>query len=258
MLPGEHLVVIGREMAAIRARLSGLQLRDTLLILLPGGTSLFAYLFRRPVESTIIENVLKYGVGGLNIDGCRITTRDNLNGGAYSGGGRTADLPGAQRSQSAAGMFAEGAGRLPGEFEQPSGRWPTNLLLVHGPGCKQVGTKKVPGYADPDGLETIPNWDCQPDCPVRLLDEQSGQIKSAYPGNPEGAQAKYGQPVLNPKRGNCYAPGLDTKPCGVLYSDSGGASRFYPQFPDLPAALEWLQRLVAPSAPASPAAPPTR
>jgi len=37
---------------------------------------------RKPVsEKTVAENVLKYGTGGINIDGCRIETEDKLGGG---------------------------------------------------------------------------------------------------------------------------------------------------------------------------------
>ncbi len=38
-------------------------------------------LARKTLIGTIIENVLEHGTGGLNIDGCRIETKDNLNGG---------------------------------------------------------------------------------------------------------------------------------------------------------------------------------
>ena len=41
---------------------------------------------RKPFPGTVAANVLKYGTGGLNIDGCRVATADNLNGGCYSGG----------------------------------------------------------------------------------------------------------------------------------------------------------------------------
>ena len=41
-------------------------------------------LARKPIEGTVADNVLKHGTGGLNIDGTRITTGENLNGGAYS------------------------------------------------------------------------------------------------------------------------------------------------------------------------------
>jgi site-specific DNA-methyltransferase (adenine-specific) len=33
---------------------------------------------RKPLEGTVASNVLKYGVGGINIDGCRVATDDDL------------------------------------------------------------------------------------------------------------------------------------------------------------------------------------
>lgn len=38
---------------------------------------------RKPVENSVISNVLKYGVGGINIDECRVGDRggDTKNGG---------------------------------------------------------------------------------------------------------------------------------------------------------------------------------
>lgn len=33
-------------------------------------------LLRKPIEGTVAQNVLKYGVGGINIDGCRVTATD--------------------------------------------------------------------------------------------------------------------------------------------------------------------------------------
>src|SRR5690606_29788839 len=42
-------------------------------------------LARKPLsEATVAENVLRWGTGGLNIDGCRIPTSDRLGGGATS------------------------------------------------------------------------------------------------------------------------------------------------------------------------------
>jgi site-specific DNA-methyltransferase (adenine-specific) len=38
----------------------------------------------------------------------------------------------------------------------------------------EVRPEAWPGHADADGNETVETWDCTPDCPVRLLDEQSG------------------------------------------------------------------------------------
>jgi predicted RNA methylase len=85
-------------------------------------------LARKPLDGTVASNVLAHGTGALNVDGCRIETADSLNGGAYSEGGRSA-LPGDERDAAAAGMFAAGGGRLPGEYKQPSGRWPANVAV---------------------------------------------------------------------------------------------------------------------------------
>jgi DNA modification methylase len=37
---------------------------------------------RKPFDTTVAENVLTHGTGGLNIDGCRVPTEDKLGGGA--------------------------------------------------------------------------------------------------------------------------------------------------------------------------------
>lgn len=71
---------------------------------------------RKPLDGTVAANVLKHGVGALNIDGCRIGTNDNLNGGAYAQNG-TARGDGW-------GMRRAGAG----DYEQPEGRWPANFI----------------------------------------------------------------------------------------------------------------------------------
>jgi hypothetical protein len=72
------------------------------------------------VAPTVANNVLKWGTGGLNIDGSRIGTTDNLNGGRYSDGKDETD------------SVAFGAGvnkRSKNDFEQPQGRWPANIIL---------------------------------------------------------------------------------------------------------------------------------
>jgi site-specific DNA-methyltransferase (adenine-specific) len=70
---------------------------------------------RKPFKGTVAANVLAHGTGALNIDGCRVGTEDNLNGGGYSGGTPKT-------------MFS-GLGRLtPDQFQQPCGRWPANVI----------------------------------------------------------------------------------------------------------------------------------
>lgn len=77
-------------------------------------------IFQKPLEGTYIQNIEKYGCGGMNIDACRIPTSDNLNGGAYSGGERCD------------GDWKEKSGfkndKLK-EYKQPEGRFPANMIL---------------------------------------------------------------------------------------------------------------------------------
>lgn len=72
---------------------------------------------RKPFKGTVAANVLEWGTGAINIDGARVQTDDNLNGGAYSNG--TKDL-------SKATSYATGVSA--GVFVQPAGRWPANLI----------------------------------------------------------------------------------------------------------------------------------
>ncbi|QBI97213.1 methyltransferase [Mycobacterium phage Tripl3t] len=79
---------------------------------------------RKPLVGTVAANVLGHGTGALNIDACRIETTDDLNGGAYAKtGNRTVS-----GSLSPTGMNVPGK-TVGKEFEQPSGRWPTNVVL---------------------------------------------------------------------------------------------------------------------------------
>ena len=78
----------------------------------------FFTLCHKPLsEKTVAANVLKWGTGGINIDGCRVGTGDNLNGGAYSG----------EHRASKTGEVLKIVGEV-GEFKQPQGRFPANLI----------------------------------------------------------------------------------------------------------------------------------
>jgi DNA modification methylase len=160
-------------------------------------------LARKPLsEPTVAANVLRHGTGALQIDACRVPTGESLNGGAY-----------ASDKHKQGGIY----GKLDyacGDFKQPAGRWPPNVLLSHvspGPdgtgGCVPQGTRRVCSskraplrrgattgtsvgghgvygtgayhegvahYGDADGYEEVPAYSCDPSCPVRLLDEQAG------------------------------------------------------------------------------------
>lgn len=74
----------------------------------------------KPLDGTFAQNALKHGVAGLNIDACRITTDENLNGGAYANNG-TDRHDGTENWR-----YKRDGGA--GEYNQPIGRWPANLI----------------------------------------------------------------------------------------------------------------------------------
>jgi DNA methylase len=86
------------------------------------------WLIRKPLTGTIAQNLHRYGVGALHIEAARLPTTDNLNGGAYSGGTRTPPA-GETRTATAAGMYGTGGRLDPAQFQQPSGRYPSNAML---------------------------------------------------------------------------------------------------------------------------------
>ena len=179
----------------------------------------------KPRDGTFVNNALAYGCAGLNIDGCRVVTNGRPHRGNHS-----------TRPADTATSYDLGSRYKLGTTTQ--GRWPANLVLSHTPECRQVGTKRVkPGngsgrcsgnttddksmfgmrgkpvtYADPDGYETVTAWDCAPECPVRMLDEQSGELKSGGSGKQHASNGS----MFVGTGGNARD-----------VSDTGGASRFF-------------------------------
>ena len=260
LLPGGHVVVFGSWEMGLEGRRRGLELRDTLLVVGALGPPRFAFLFRRDLSgSTVAETVLKYGTGGLNVDGCRVGSTKRVPGGLS----RT---PGQSLSGSVDGSLRRETGEE-GGHNPNVGRWPTNMVFVHSEGCKREGVKRIRGGAptpsgfdrynkalsehgyrpgeyqkgsppsppsrvDASGQETITNWICTDGCPVRALDEQSGVLKS---GDLLPSHATGKNPWVTSSR-----PTFTSSWGG----DTGGASRFFPQFENEEALLTWLKILI--------------
>ena len=79
------------------------------------------------IEGTNKNNREKYGTGGINIDGCRIETEENLNGGAYAKNGNRGSLVSDIRSGASEGMF-QSKKTVGEDFVQPTGRFPANVM----------------------------------------------------------------------------------------------------------------------------------
>jgi site-specific DNA-methyltransferase (adenine-specific) len=70
---------------------------------------------RKPLDGTIAENLVEWGVGAINVDGCRVATEEDIK------ATRNVSL-----GSSGAGVF--GAANVPGVYEQKDGgRWPANI-----------------------------------------------------------------------------------------------------------------------------------
>lgn len=123
MKPGAHLLLFSdvknHHLGTIAAEDSGLEIRDTLAYAFAnGGNNAGMQLIamaRKPLDGTVAENMLKWGTGGLNIDGCRI-------------GGKP------WKAHKATGLgsvkfFTEGDTPLIDKVPHNLGRWPANLIL---------------------------------------------------------------------------------------------------------------------------------
>lgn len=140
------------------------------------------WLIRKPLIGTIAENVLTHGTGALNIDDCRIGTRNQQK-----------VWRGSDRGRGVYGDFAHDQAEKPTVFSYDKGRWPTNLMLGHSAACEPLGVSRVsnsgsgsggiwspstdkpagPQHGDGTGFETVQDWSCVLGCPVKLLDERA-------------------------------------------------------------------------------------
>ena len=129
LIGGPEVGRVGRE--------AGFIVRDSLLVLLPGPYVMTAWLFRAPLEGTVVENVFCQGAGGLNVDACRV--------GFMSETDRASAFPGGKvtsRKVTGGGLGCGYKEHERGGFESEQstlGRWPTNLVLVHDDGCQALG-----------------------------------------------------------------------------------------------------------------------
>lgn len=185
-------------------------------------------LARKPLtERNVAANVLKWGVGAINIDGCRVTTNDSWGGesGAFGSVGQT--------------VYGDGH-QVKGEMHQ-QGRFPANLILEcccednelmerkvnSGGGTKTIAegitSFNLPqrrfNYGDKKGIEK-----CQihtnPNCMCRMLDEQSGKSESTDSLRHNNQSDISGKKGIYGKYNN-----IDTQG----FTDRGGASRFFYQ-----------------------------
>jgi hypothetical protein len=148
---------------------------------------------RKPLAGTVAANVLTHGVGGLNIDGCRVATdwaTDPTRRGWQGGNSQTVGVT---------GNFGCTGDRVSEPNSQ--GRWPANTVLAHHPDCGDT---------------------CHPDCWVAQLDQQSGTSRSV--ASERGLRGRHDAGSRETERIKQYSGGVRG------HADQGGASRFFPTF----------------------------
>lgn len=187
----------------------------------------FIVLAQKPREGTFANNVLTHGVGGLNIDGCRINAGEedfsNVKGRVIkkltNGRSDEESLSGPEQQLALAKL-------------KELGRFPANLILSHSEACVKIGEtedsyqinklekwsgfgeEKRPDYTGTEQTTTVEVYECVGDCPIAMMDEQSGIKKGS--GKKTKGSASGG--IWNKSTG---------KPAGDTYGDKGGASRFF-------------------------------
>lgn len=167
-------------------------------------------LARKPLsERTVAANVLRWGVGALNVDGCRV--------GAV-GLGR---WPPNTVLTHSAGCEQTGTKKI-----KSNGNWTgiqtnKNIRTAIGNGWQEDFAGNDIGKVE-NNTETVEAWECAEDCPVAELDGQSGTLDSHKVRSGEfsrGCNAEvYGK----------YSRDLTHEES--IYYDSGAASRFFPVF----------------------------
>lgn len=185
---------------------------------------------RKPLSSSVAGNVAAFGTGGVSIDGCRVGTDKGVPFG---------------KSSTSRAVFGTFGLPDPGSdgLNAGMGRFPANLILQHGEGCRLMGCKQVKeAFNNVDvtrtanktsmcygsfvtnsgtrpvtenGKETVADWDCRCGCPARLMDSQSGFIGGGNKG------------TVVSKGGGWF---VQTVGVTITAYDSGGyASRFFKQ-----------------------------
>ena len=185
-------------------------------------------LARKPLsEKSVVENVLKWKTGGINVDGCRVGSESM----SYI------------RNEKDRGVIGFGMNKY--ESETTEGRFPANIILecicdevIKGERGEVIKTNRIRKYDTGEErwtgftkkVEAVDNYGdkgdihTDPNCPCRLLDEQSGESRSNCKSVViEGKDAN----VFND--GEKKTSGHKKKMMVGNYSDKGGASRFFYQ-----------------------------
>jgi DNA modification methylase len=192
---------------------------------------------RKPLsESTVANNVLQWGTGGLNIDASRIGFASEEDQAFYD----------SEIKRNYGKIYSNEAWiAVAGKVAKPNGskigRFPANFILSHTEDCEDTGEVITETYTnhnapkgtfaggEPDrGSDTseyrgqttsTPVFRCAEGCPVAELDKQSGVSKSV--------SANMGAGLIEGIGAKGLSKNAETFESVRGHNDSGGASRFF-------------------------------
>lgn len=195
-----------------RKRQSGDKIKDCLMVLTSEKICTPVLLTRPDLEETLVVSILRSNTGVVDIEGSRIDLKDNDTKQATAG---TRTEWGVKQGGCS---YEKGTGA---EFTR-QGRFPTNLILKHNENCC---------------FETEL---CHKDCPIRILDLQSGLCPSTLARQGFGGPNPASKRTKNVLFTTGYKSSEDT---GYVYGDSGGAARFFKQIRSQEELIIYLTKL---------------
>ena len=155
-------------------------------------------------EATVTANVLRWGAGAINVDGCRVASDDGYE--------KAWDRPVSVGLNHVVGGLA-GPGRKTVDISSnkpTGGRWPANLLLAHLSGCGD---------------------ECDPGCPVARVDAMEDGVSRFFKQHRTAEERlAYLRTLTVPDgglfvEGDCSEHGDDTAHAVWLIEDTGEAIR---------------------------------
>ena len=161
------------------------------------------FIVQKPVEGTIARNIIKWGVGGVNISACKIGDETRTYAVTGTPGGNSQRLIGGDGRNAENGrLYAQKSKDKPPVTV--SGRYPANTILVCSPECEGETHARS--------------------CPVSILGEQGGKRKNG------------GQNITsNSKFTSMFGCGASKgKGATQFAGDTGTAARYFKQLPHDP------------------------
>ncbi|MBK7823184.1 MAG: Dam family site-specific DNA-(adenine-N6)-methyltransferase [Tessaracoccus sp.] len=177
-------------------------------------------LIRKPLEGTVVDNVLKYGTGALNVDGCRIGYTSDADRASATPQGRVTS----KRSGSVGAEPDAGRNLARVEFDRPetTGRWPAHLSLDDEAAAMLDAQSGDVGAAAPVQGD-------EPSAPIANAYNKRKRVKGAFHADSGGA-SRFFYVAKAPKR--------DKTSGGLVTNDHPTAKNTE--------LMRWLVRLITP------------